>query len=270
MRVLIGLIQAKKTVVSQNAELKVTWIFRSDGTCSLIDNLKPVEELQGREAFYMFDTKVGQVEEPPRRNSKLLLFSSTNQSSYKQTMRRSDVELLLFPSTTKAQFERFGKIFQLSMEDIEYRSRRYGHDKVRILTSTIRKLEYQRKSAMEKFKVDQLLTYASAFNTSVGNAEENPSNLLDANICDANDLYQRYNIGHARWRIASESIRNELLDDCRQKALAGLASLLVSTTRTEQMQILGVSTGRIVELLTPYYISKYGMRCERFVTDTPP
>jgi hypothetical protein len=107
------------------------------------------------------------------------------------------------------------------------------------------------------------ISYASAENQVDANgAETSPSILLDAYLdktkFNESDLLSLYSFDFAMWKLSIYSrsyIRDWLIVKYRNQSPRTLADILLSAKEAEDMQILGVSVGRIAEVVAPYYIT---------------
>jgi hypothetical protein len=250
MRVLIDLIQAGKTVVYQSAELERTWIFRKNGECSLFRKIHyEIPELDDPETFHIFDAKAGFGSEPATTEAKLLLFSSTNQRSYKQVARRKGIKKLLFPSASKEEFERCGRIFCVSDSTIAEIIDKFGHGKIRNVNNDFQELMVSTNTAISNFDFSKMRMYASADNVVDGIAESSPSILLDGFVKpDESDLITRYSFWNANWDFSSDYITNKLVEKCLKQSNEFVWQIVSDTGKSEK-DFIGALVGKLLEHL---------------------
>lgn len=142
MLVLIGLIQAKKTVIFHSHSQAKAWIFPGEdgSSCRLVIsssiNTANVPELDDPSAFYIYDAKAGDGE-PVESSAKIIMFSSTNLISYKQTQRRPGVVKVLYPSLSEEEFDFFASELRISSDIVKLIKQIIGHGKVRSLSTPV-------------------------------------------------------------------------------------------------------------------------------------
>jgi hypothetical protein len=275
MLVLIGLIQEKKTVIFHSCVQNIAWIFPENGTpCRLVQlfiNTATIPELKDPTAFYIYDAKAGN-EEPVYSSAKLILFSSTNELSYKQTQRRAGAVKLLYPSLSQEEFDFYASQLKVDVTRANQIKQIIGHGKIRSLSTSPDELEYLVNAALARFDYQNILVYASSQNTFVRPGETgaaNPAILLDAYVREENlektNLLERYRFGKARWIILSESVRDSIINKYQSQAEEFLAKVVVSAGQTRTLEILGAPVGRIFEILTPGLILSRGLTIEKFL-----
>jgi hypothetical protein len=221
MRILCELIKMNKTVVFESIPRDKVWIFKSDGSCRIKNSIRNVDELNDPETFHLYDAKAGLNKEPAESFATLIEFSSTNVQSYKQTDRRVDLMKILYPSTSREEFDNYANIFGVSTVDRDCIVELFGSGKVRSLRTPIFRLEEQIQRAVRAFDYEKLLVYASSYNYPVVGIE-NPAILLDAFLREENlkkvDLLEKYRFENALWQFSSENIIQRILEKFKNKA----------------------------------------------------
>ena len=115
------LIRLNKTIVYESVASTRVWVF-SPTRCHSFDGIASTgrcSELIDRETFFIFDARAGEnCHEPCDCAAMLVLFSSPNLSSHKQTERRNNVITCGFIGPSLEELLLLGDSFSISPEEI--------------------------------------------------------------------------------------------------------------------------------------------------------
>ena len=113
MYFLVKAIQEGRTVVFESVPQDLIWVFDAKGSRLIagVANAVSCPELSSRSTVHIFDAKAN-GREPTSNAAMLVLFSSTNRSSYAQTERRNAC-VVCYPSTTEEEFHRYVEFFSI-------------------------------------------------------------------------------------------------------------------------------------------------------------
>ncbi len=147
------LAKEKKTVVFESADADKMWVFRSDGTTSLLDlrNAQPrPSELADPRTVYLFDSAGEKPREPLRVNAYTVVASSPNPANYKQFLKRVGSRLFL-PCWSLDDLKCVREFFPHITEDIlQDRYRLFGGIPRRVLPTLENLAEGYSEEALEK------------------------------------------------------------------------------------------------------------------------
>ncbi len=136
MYFLVEFLKMKKTVVYESSSQRMFCVFKESGSYGWYAKANPgrCPELKLKTTIHIFDAKAGiDSYEPVSSAAKLILLSSTNINSFKQTARKIGIVPVLFPSTSKTEFFRYASLFGVSEASASEIAAKAGTGKIRVL-----------------------------------------------------------------------------------------------------------------------------------------
>lgn len=114
------LIKAGTPVVYESRTRNMIWVFKESGSECFVGTANEMNcpDLQSSATVHIFDCRADAEEthQPVSSVAKLILFSSTNINSYKQTLRDHPLDPFIIPSTTKEEFHMYAVRLGISHE----------------------------------------------------------------------------------------------------------------------------------------------------------
>jgi hypothetical protein len=225
---------------------------------------------------HLFDAKAGGGEpiSLSERGITQVIFSSTNVSSYKQTIRLGDAFMVLLPSLTESEFERYVKFFDVSPARVQEILKIIGFGKIRPLVSYESFLD-RVTSGIINFDFSKLSDYASTENES-STANGSPAVLLNAytkfdvpeSEIDLKKLVEAYKFSNGVWDISSMHILEQLRKKYGTQANLVMEQLFYSLTTSQQNLTFGPFAGRLFESIAPQLIVESGLLVENLKNDS--
>jgi hypothetical protein len=263
------LIKAGITVVYESRVREMIWVFKENGSEFFTGTANEIScpDLRSRETVHIFDCRAGpETRQPVSSAAKLILFSSTNINSYKQTIRDQPLDPFVIPSTTEEEFFMYASRLGISHDRAAEVAKIFGTGKIRPLVRKSLSVD----GAIQAYSLDKLKIYASVENTVSG--ESSPAILIDVDLpppiesessSAEHNLAIRYEFSNALWRYSSADIVKKLsqlhedeVERVLQGVLAGLNSSYAVFNRT-----FGTMHGMLLEHYAPKFVVKYGITC---------
>ena len=263
------LIKAGITVVYESRIQSMIWVWKENKSECFAGTANEIScpDLESRETVHIFDCRAGsETQQPVSSAAKLILFSSTNINSYKQTLRDQPLNPFVIPSTTEEEFYSYANHLGVSSEWIAEIAMKDGTGKIRPLVQDSSRVDV----AIRVYSFDKLKIYASLENTVSG--ESSPAILIDADLQSPivsegssaeHSLSIRYNFNNALWRYSSGYIVKELIrvhgaamERVLQDVLTGLNDSYAVFNRT-----FGSMHGMLLEHYAPKFVVKHGITC---------
>jgi hypothetical protein len=133
MYCLIHLLKGGMTVVFESAIQGCFWVFEESGSYmkGSVANIISCPELNSHDTVHIFDAKAGATREPVETPAILIVTSSTNDVSYKQTARRARIHpICVYPSTTTEEFYHYVSVFKINVEEAQQIAELCGTGKI--------------------------------------------------------------------------------------------------------------------------------------------
>ena len=269
MFVLTKLLQDGKTVVFESSSQRMFWVLKPNGSYLKEGRATAVNppELKNRETIHIFDAKAGTDSyEIADTRARLLVNSSTNPTSYTQTIRRANMLTMVFPSTTENEFYKYAAIFKIDEVTARQVATVCGFGKIRSLRQ--KNPQNAVETALRNLTPEHLRDLTDITNV---NSRANPGILLDVLLADKKIgegqqqieyLEGLYTYANARWIFSSpyivEYIGNKMANGAEkffeQFYLATNGSVSGSKT-------FGNMSGQVFEYFAPKYIVENGLTC---------
>jgi len=213
-------IQLGKTVVYDNVERDLVWVFRSDGVCRVERSTSAIAELAYSAAIHIHDAKAGQNQrEPSVGRAAALLLSSSNRSSHAQ-FERTIVNKYGFTPPTDEEFYRIVRELVIDEEWAKLCDARY-HRNVRLLTLGPLASEKLVRSAVDAWRPDIMMNVINDVGSDPANAHT-PAVLLVPNISNEpldlssnermTELENRYSLSNICWKWARPWVGTAVLE----------------------------------------------------------
>jgi hypothetical protein len=232
---------------------------------------------------HIFDAKAGATREPVETPAILIVTSSTNDVSYKQTARRARTHpICVYPSTTTEEFYHYVSVFKINVEEAQQIAELCGTGKIRNLRSKTAASGIV--EAIPKFDLNSIHLYTSTSYTSSSNVSSlMPSLLIDAFLpildignhgddhglgIDANRrdekyvaLKERYLFKNATWFFSSKYITTKVLTMTCSKSKQVVYDFFNTIGEENMGRMFGPMAGQILEFLSPGTIAEKGLVC---------
>ena len=278
---LIQAIQRNCTVVFESAAQKTMWVFSRTGSRTFFAADGTCEELRSKSTIHIFDAKAG-GREPVQSKARLILLSSTNDTSYKQTAREK-VMVMGYPSTTEHEFYGYAKVLGVDNQKLALISDKCGTGKVRSLVVSESDALGYLETALRRMKIDNFIEYMSDSSPAEieGMDRVNPSTLFDlfpstmeypkdqsigskSKPDSMNELYFRYLFRYCNRTICSYYVTRSMIAK-HQKQIQSLVADFYSTIgKSGWHKTVGPVLGVLFENVAPYFIAEQGLQCDSF------
>jgi hypothetical protein len=289
---LIQAIQRNCTVVFESVPQNAMWVFSRTGSRRFFTADGTCEELLSKSTIHIFDAKAG-GREPVESHARLLLLSSTNDTSYKQTA-RGNVMTMGYPSTTEHEFYAYAKVLGVDDQKLALISDKCGTGKVRpLVVSESDALGYL-ESALKFMKMDNFIAYMSDYSPAEIQRLDrvNPSTLFDlfpstmeypkdhrvgskSKPDSMNELYFRYLFRYCNRAICSYYVTRSMIANHRKQIQSLVVNFYSTIGQTGFHKSIGPVLGVLFENVAPYFIAEQGLQCDSFessdiVLEIPP
>jgi hypothetical protein len=204
----------------------------------------------------------------------LVVFSSTNANSYKQTSRRSGASFLLYPSTTEDEYYHYATLFDTDLNYAQKIAGITGTGRVRYLRMTEMNVNVTVKAALSKFDINQFFSYTSV--DEVHNTENSPSILFDADLpseinCVVTPkidlLKTRYAFANTVWRFSSKFISSFVCESKFNNSEKMVLDFFNTIGEKNMAKLFGTMKGLMLEHFAPKHIAENGLICQSNSTD---
>lgn len=195
------------------SEKKVVYVVHSDGRmfmCAAPASAAIIPEMENvgdSRAIHVFDASASVSSEPAQSNAFLILTSSRNNNSYKQTERRS-VHRCVIPSYTMEELQLYCQPFDVTCEEVASRCFEIGPSFRSILTGNYALIKESTEEKAKRVTAEQVHGYLEN-SSQRGDIKDVLSCLVIAivseeNFCeDPNIAYLDENV---TWKLASQSL----------------------------------------------------------------
>lgn len=251
-------LRQKLTVVYEIAGSNQVYYF-SESKCEM----RQASKLDlGPNDVYLYDCLAGNTVTIPQTRARLVVFSSNNGNNYKQYIRYTTTQVVLFPSLSDEEYQFYADWFQLSPEQQQIVEETSGKGKIRpIAYMAANKYDsyvHLLNSAVLNIDFQYFRCYMSIVCSIAPTPDKaNPAILFDAVLaapCDDPNNYDRlvqsYEPRHARWFISSSYIVNRIVEFEVTKA-AELVMALQRELRTDYKRVVGPLSGCLFEHVAP-------------------
>jgi hypothetical protein len=271
MYFLVQAIKEGRTVVFESVPQDLIWVFDAKGSRLIagVANAVSCPELSSRSSVHIFDAKAN-GREPTSNAAMLVLFSSTNRSSYAQTECRN-AYIACYPSTTEEEFLQYVEFFGIDSDKVAKAKNITGTGSIRNLRQSS-DIEARIEMAIARLNVNQLSLYLSTDSNVDGiqNSFSNPALLFSASVdvgdsnLDSRELLNRYSFGNARWAWCSEPVALKVLSQNSAFFEKMLVDLYTSVDEVNAKKSLTHLIAQLLEFFGPPKICEIGLDCIPF------
>ena len=268
MYFLVKAIKEGYTVVFESVSQDLIWVFNAKGSRLIagVANAVSCPELRSRSTVHIFDAKAN-GREPSASAAMLVVFSSTNRSSYAQTERRN-AYIACYPSTTEEEFMQYVEFFGIDSDKVTKVRNSTGTGSIRSLRQSY-DIGARIKMAVARLNVNQLSLYLSTDSNVDGiqNSFSNPALLFSAFVdigdsnLDTHELLNRYSFGNATWAWCSKSVAADVLSRNSAFFQKVLVDFYTSVEEVNADKALGHLIAQLLEFFGPQKICELGLDC---------
>ena len=273
MYFLVRAIKNGRTVVFESVSQGLVWVFSDYGSRKFIRPANAIicPELESNSTLHIFDAKAG-GNEPLATDAKLIVLSSTNMSSYAQTIRRPVYEAF-YPSVTNHEFWQYVEFFGTNELIAREIAENFGIGKIRPLRvtnieDTLRHLD----RAILRLDFNALELYSSVDTPSDGlrNPLNNPATLFDVYTNESKEespllLESRYRFSNGVWQWCSKYVLEKAININDGNTTEKIMNLFKIGNFQTVKKMMGITMGQFFEFFAPKSISKNGLVCQRFL-----
>ena len=255
MYFLIQLIKQKRTVVYESVSRSHRWVFRGDGRSYAV-NVKTFTppELDDKETVYIFDSNLSKrAYEPKHHSARLIYISSTNSNRGKEVKRRCNfLPPLMFPSTTREEFDRYAAVFGVSCGDAREIAMKFGHGQ--LLPLVHEGAEDFLDESIDESTLDML-----SIGTFLPSTTKVPPMWINGYLSqweNESDLLQVYKYRNSVWDFASSYVVQRFLKHFSEgEAESKLLDLFIAVTdEVDRKRLFGPLCKRLTDLFFPKLI----------------
>jgi hypothetical protein len=264
-----------RTVVFESAIQGCFWVFKEGGSYmkTVVANVIDCPELLSAETVHIFDAKAGASREPIMTPAKLILTSSTNEESFKQTSRQAGTyPFCLYPSATSDEFYNCASIFGISQDQAQEVARVFGTGAIRNLRNKAQNIEHQISSfQLSNFHMYSQPGTVSALLPSLLIAAHLPS--LDDNGVDFKlaggkggdleyeKLKMRYLFENACWTFSSDYVASKVLRKAWNSSQQVIFDFYLAIGDEGKSRMFANMAAQVLEFLSPDIIIESGLTC---------
>ena len=204
------------------SEKKVVYVIHSDGRmcmCATPASAAVIPEMENTgesRAIHVFDASASVSSEPAQSNAFLILTSSRNNTSYKQTERRS-VHRCVIPSYTMEELQLYCPPFNVTCEEVALRCFQIGPSFRYILTGNYELIRKRTEENAMKVTAEQLDWYLENRDST------DISACLVLAIVSEEDYYEDPNLAYTdenvTWKVASQSLTEIIMQSIAVEAI---------------------------------------------------
>ena len=201
------------------SEKKVVYVVHSKGKMCMFATpasaavIPEMENTGDSRAIHIFDASASVSSEPAQSNAFLILTSSRNNASYKQTERRS-VHRCVIPSYTMEELQLYSPTFNVTCEEVALRCFQIGPSFRYILTGNYDLIRKRTEENAKKVTAEQLDGYLE--NPSQRGDSTDISACLIIAIVSEEDYYEDPNFAYTdenvTWKLASQSLAKIIVE----------------------------------------------------------
>lgn len=275
MYCLIQLLKMGRTAVFESAIRGYFWVFKEGGKSYCLEGIAndmSCPELLSKDTVHIFDGKAGASREPVLSLARLILISSTNEESYKQTTRRTNAyPLCLYPSATDDDFYHSATIFGISKDKAKAVADVFGTGSIRMLRNQAQDIEHQ----ITSFQLSNFHLYSepgtvSALLPSLLIAAHLPS--LDDDGVDAKrageeehlayeKLKERYKFKNACWTFSSAYVASKVLHKAWNSSRQVVFDFYLAIGEEDKSRMFANMAAQVLEFLSPDIFIERGLTC---------
>ena len=265
------LLSQGKFVVYEVAELKVFYVIRPTGTVSIMSgfaNLANVPELGEPGTVHVYDAKANANDEPAASRAFLVEFSSCNQRSFAQTLRRPRMLHCCIPSYDLDELLFVCDVFDVSADEVRRRVKEIGPS-IRYILINDYAISKQRTFHLAcSVKPEQLDRYIDDSIGVMGTVDDISACLLkvlvdESRFPDPLDAYLEYNV---EWHFASQELCKTCLAKAETSAKNFVRNFITAVDRSGVARLKGLA-GNFLELIVDEFLLVGSFQSARRLVD---